>query len=131
MFFSIGVFSIFTRIISVIRSPFAKSDHEPSTSSKHKLGKNKYSEFQPLDNDETTTEASEQIYTITDTTIIRDQLPWSKSKELQTWKASKSKVIAQKSLEKDLTPKEVAKLRKSKSNQQQQDGKNNWKCCLF
>ena len=76
--------------------------------------------------------SEEQIYTITDTTIVRDQLPWSKSKEIQTWKASKSKVIGQKSFDnnKDVTPKEVAKLRKSKSNQQ--DGKNtNWKCCLF
>lgn len=122
--------------MDVIRSPFVKNEQDasskkrpetkPSTSQKHKQEINQ-SLLSSQDD-----ESDNNIYTITDTTIVRDQLPWSKSKELQTWKASKSKVIAQKSMDKDMTPKEVAKLRKSKSGQQPQDGKNtNWKCCLF
>lgn len=69
-----------------------------------------------------------KIFTITDIKTNQSKLPWQKSKETKVKYTSKPKneLLEQK----DITPKEVAKMRKAKA---QSDGNNHsgWKCCLF
>lgn len=127
-----GIISIFSRFINVFRSPFSRKSDENSQKSKSTSApsQNKQtSEYKQhlisnQDEEYDNEEKEIRIFTITD--IDKKQRADEKSRKADT-KITKSKTDPQL---RDITPKEVARMRKSKL--QSDDGKTSgWKCCLF
>jgi len=125
-----GIFSVFTRIFEVIRTPFSRNNDKlkkKSASSNIPVNSAKQKEYKQsllsnvedeFDDDGLNT----RIFTVDKTIPVGHQLPWENIKESTVRiQSSSSKIQAQK----DITPKEVAKMRKT------MDGKKPWKCCLF
>lgn len=126
-----GIISIFSRFINVFRSPFSRKSDENSQKPKSTLAAStnkQTSEYkqQLISNQDEEYDDEEKeirIFTITD---IDKKRADEKSRKADT-KITKSKTDPQL---RDITPKEVARMRKSKL--QSDDGKTSgWKCCLF
>ncbi|CAF0731166.1 unnamed protein product [Brachionus calyciflorus] len=110
-----GILSMFTRFFNVIRSPFTKNSDSKKKPKQKEYKQSLISSQEDEDDDE----KDIKIFTISDAKNSHSKLPWDKSKETKIKYATS----------KDITPKEVAKMRKSKS---QTNGKGSgWKCCLF
>jgi hypothetical protein len=124
--------SIFTRIVNVFKTPFGRKsqikDNNPqpiqitSTNSSSNPTKGEYKEFLINEHDEVI-EQDVRVFT-----IDGHDASGSGDKGL---KPRVSKMSSGKTHQKDFTPKEVAKMRKSKTANDVNKTSSGWKCCLF
>ncbi len=117
--------SIFSRIVNVFKTPFARksqikdNNQQPiQITSTASTSKNEYKEYLINENDQVV-EQDVCVFT------IDGQDPAGKGLKPKVSKMSSGKT------QRDFTPKEVAKMRKSKTANDVNKSTSGWKCCLF
>jgi hypothetical protein len=130
-----GMLSIFSRIVNVFKTPFNRKsqikDNNPqpvaitSASLHQQHSKNEFKEFL-INEQEDIIEHDVRVFTIDAQPDDACSKPGGTA-----IKPKMTKMSSGKTQQKDVTPKEVAKMRKSKTANDVNRSTSGWKCCLF